>query len=96
MLNVNVPEPTLVNFDAPLITPENVVLDELPTVKVLAHAPDAPSVTDPAPVNDPTVSDSEFRSNVAPDATLIALVSASRSSDPLKLSVPAEIVVVPV
>jgi hypothetical protein len=78
------------------MTPENVVLDVLPTVKVLAHAPDVPSVTDPAPVSDPIVSDKEFTSNVAPDATLIALVSASRSSDPLKRRVPEEIVVVPV
>jgi hypothetical protein len=96
LLNVNVPEPTLVNCDAPLMTPENVVLDVLPTVKVLAHAPDVPSVTDPAPVSEPIVSDKEFTSNVAPDATLIALVSASRSSDPLKRRVPEEIVVVPV
>jgi hypothetical protein len=78
------------------MTPEKLVLVELPTVKVLAHAPDEPRVTEPAPVRDPTVSDNELRSNVAPEETDMALASARRSSDPLSLSVPTDTVVVPV
>ncbi|NDF32422.1 MAG: hypothetical protein EB147_09380 [Acidimicrobiia bacterium] len=51
--------------------------------------------TDPAPASEPTVS-LLFTSRVAPEATLTAVESESRSEEPDKEIVPAEIVVAPV
>ena len=51
--------------------------------------------TDPAPASEPTVS-LLFTSSVAPEATLTAVESESRSAELVKEIVPAEIVVAPV
>jgi hypothetical protein len=73
------------------MTPAKVVDVELPVVSVAE-----PRVISPVPeaATDATVSDTPFKSNVAPSLTTTAVESESWPV-PLNFNVPAEIVVVP-
>ena len=81
----------MVSPPVPLATPEKIVLVLLPPAVRVA----LPSVTFPAPASEPTVSAKFARLNVAPDATVTALVSAIRLAAP-SASVPALMLVAPV
>ena len=90
-VSVSVPAPALVNPPVSEITPEKVVDDASPPAVSVPE----PSVIDPAPAIEPTVSVMSFRSNVAPESTVTAVVSAKRP-EPDNITTPAEICVTPV
>ena len=90
-VRVSVPEPALVKPPVSEITPENVVDDVSPPA---VNVPE-PSVIEPAPAMEPTVSVMSFRSNVASESTVTAVVSAKRP-EPDSMTTPAEICVTPV
>ena len=90
-VKVKVPAPALVKPPVSEITPENVVdVASPPAVRV-----PEPSVIEPAPAIEPTVSVTSFRSNVAPESTVTAVVS-ERRPEPDSITTPAEICVTPV
>ncbi len=89
--------PALVSATVPLPaarTPEKVV-DVLLPAAVSVTAPATPLVTVPAPASEPTVSLKPLRSNVAPPATVSALLAPTALAMP-SFSVPALMVVAPV
>jgi hypothetical protein len=86
--SVSVLLPALMMPPVPLITPLNPVLPDEPEVST----PD-PSVMLPAPVIEPTVSDTPLRSNVPVTETA---EPSGTEPDPLRRSVPAVTVVAPV
>ena len=91
------PVPALVRASVPLpsaATPEKAVEVLLPP-EVSVTAPAALLVTLPAPASEPIVSLKPFRSNVAPPATVSALLAPTALAMP-SLRVPALIVVTPV
>ena len=89
--------PTLVSDSTPLPslnTPEKVVLVFSPP-SVIVTAPTAELVTLPAPASDPSAWLKPARSNVAPTATVTALLGPTALASP-SLSVPTLTVVAPV
>ena len=86
--NVSVPLPLLVVPPEPETTPLKVV--DVPSPPDVSTA--EPRVMDPAPVIDPTVSETPFRSKVP---VTVTAEESGTPPDPVSWSVPAETVVVP-